>query len=65
MFLNTQRGIPFDPAAASAFRRKKAETIDKLRLHADATKPESPQRQHARYLDQVESAWRERARDRR
>jgi hypothetical protein len=65
MLLSTQRGIPFDPAAASASRRKKAETIEKLGLHADASKPESPQRQHARFLDQVESAWRERARDRR
>ena len=70
--ISTQRGVPFDPAAAIRQReRKEAEKarekaeIDRLRLRAQAGSDVSPRKQHAIYLDQVEHAWKERARDRR
>lgn len=62
---NTTRGVAFDPHAARLAREKKAEEINRLGLHARAELPESPRKQHALYLDQVNAAWRERARDRR
>ena len=62
---NTTRGVAFDPHAARLAREKKAEEVKRLGLHAQVEIPESPRKQHARYLDQVENAWRERARDRR
>jgi hypothetical protein len=70
--VSTTRGVPFDPVAAARQReqgaekdvRKRAE-IDRLRLRAQASSEVSPRKQHAIFLDQVEHAYRERARDRR
>lgn len=72
---SSQRGVPYDPAAAAAQRTlarekearqsaAKRREIAKARLHAEAETPIPPRKQHAIYLDQVEHAWRERVRDR-
>lgn len=64
---NSQRGVPYDPSAAIAARERTA----RLREIEQDTRAPAPEacldgtpRQHARYLDQIESAWKERARDR-
>lgn len=74
--ISTQRGVPFDPSAAVALREKQRERqereqqrAERAHLLANATLEEleqiSPMRAEARKRDQIEAAWRERARDRR
>ena len=53
--MNSQRGVSYDPSFAS-----KSRTEEMLR----AARAEE-RREHARYLDQVEHAYRERRRSRR
>jgi hypothetical protein len=64
--INSQRGVPYDPAAS--VRQREREALRKTReLSAEVEKQIeslSPRKQHARMLDQVEHAWKERARDR-
>ncbi len=64
--INTQRGVPYDPAASVRQRERNA-TRKAQELSAEVEKQIeslSPRKAHARMLDQVESAWKERARDR-
>ena len=67
----SQHGVPFDPAAAKAAREREARK-EAFRKDVEAgfqtPAPEAcldgTPKQHARYLDQMNAAWRERARDR-
>lgn len=60
--LSTQRGVPYDPAAASDRRAKLAKASSE-----EEAREARRQRTlaYARRLDQIEHAWKERARDRR
>ena len=64
--INTQRGVPYDPAASVRQRERNA-TRQARELSAEVEaqiESLSPRKAHARMLDQVESAWKERSRDR-
>lgn len=75
--VNAQRGgVPYDPAAAASARaQREAQAqgaqfeVEHLRLKARAAASSledlSPNKRRARVLDQIEHAYRERARDRR
>lgn len=59
---STQRGLPYDPALASGLREK----VAKVQAEQEARETRRQRTlAHARRLDQIEHAWRERARDRR
>ena len=65
----SQHGVPFDPAAARAARERKAQDAKRqVAVTTTETPPEAcldgTPKQVARYLDQMNAAWRERARDR-
>lgn len=65
--INTTRGVPFDPAASVAHRERQ-EARNRREQKASVERQIaslSPRKAHAIYLDQVEHAYRERARDRR
>jgi hypothetical protein len=76
--INTTRGVPFDPAASASVRERNQERqvreraeLDRLKLRAEvATMPTeelerlNPKKALARKLDEIEHAYRERARDR-
>lgn len=66
--MNTQRGVPYDPGASVDLRKKRKQIVQaqiraESKRGADESKRESL-REHARKLDQIEHAWKERARDR-
>lgn len=70
--VSTTRGVPFDPAASAAARelaqRKEARQradVGRQRVQAEARSDVPPNKAKAIYLDQVEHAYKERARDRR
>jgi len=62
--VNSQRGVPYDPAAS--VRQRERNATQRSRELADKPQVESlaPRKAHAIMLDQVEAAWKERARDR-
>ena len=70
--INTQRGVPYEPGAAVKARQREAEKAKRVQLDVEAARlgaPQSeqlsPRKAHAIMLDQIEHAWKERARDRR
>jgi hypothetical protein len=68
--INTQRGVPYKPGAAVKARQREAEKAERVQLDVEGARLKakselSPRKAHAIMLDQIEHAWRERARDRR
>ena len=65
--INTQRGVPCEPGAAVKARQLDAERARlKAQRFLGETAPQlSPKKREAIMRDQIEAAWRERARDRR
>lgn len=62
---NTQRGVSYDPAAAKAARSRVPVTPAPQRKPAEVeARLDGTRKEYARYLDQTEAAWQERARDR-
>ena len=64
--VNSQRGVPYDPAASVRQRERNAtqrsqELSAKVEQQIESL---APRKAHAIMLDQVEAAWKERARDR-
>ena len=59
--MNTQRGVPYDPGASVDLRKKRKQVVE-----AQIAREEKREslRDHAKKLDQIEHAWKERARDR-
>lgn len=62
---NTTRGVSFDPSVA----RRMRETKRQIRALSSPDKPvariDGTPREYGMYLDQTNSAWKQRARDRR
>lgn len=64
--MNTQRGVSYLPGASAKVREEREKRVEaEIQALREPKKEElSPNKAHAIMLDQIEHAWKERARDR-